>query len=234
MSQPILTARWSNLCVLNFTASASLLQPFLPPGLELEVFRGEHYVSLVAFEQSETKVYGFHAPDFLSFPAVDLRCYVRCGSERGVRLIHRWLPSRVASWFQQLGFRDLCSVAPLEIEVAKAEQTCQVNYRLELPEGHATLGLVGKQPPLMAHPGTMEHHFKEIRWSFGEDRRGDPSYYEIQHPQWFCYPVEDYTVEWDWCAMMGEEWGALQDRRPRSAVLAVGSEVCLFPVMKLE
>ena len=234
MAQPILTARWSNVCILNFAVAPSLLRPHLPPGLELEVFRGEHYLSLVAFEQYDTQVYGFHAPDFLCFPAIDLRGYVRCGSERGVRLIRRWLPSRVAAWFQQLGFRDPCALAPLEVTQQRSPELFQVRYQLELPETRAELGLVGKQPPLMAPPGSLEHHFKELRWSFGEDRRGDPSYYEIQHPQWFCYPVEDCVLDWDWCTVVGKEWEPLQGRSPRSAVLAVGSEVCLFPVTKLE
>lgn len=239
MAQPILTARWSEICILNFPAPGELLAPYVPPGLELEAFRGEYYLSLVAYQQSENQVFGFHTPESLQFPAIDLRCYIRCGSERGIRLIRRWLPSRLASWFQRLGFRDDCTLATLEgssekLPDAESPEQVRVDYSLELEGDRSKLHLEGREPPLMAPPGSLEHHFKEIRWCFGEDRGGQPCYYEIQHPQWFCYPVEGYELDWDWSRICGPEWDVLDDASPRSAVLAVGSEVCLFPNMKLE
>jgi hypothetical protein len=234
MAQPILTARWSNVCILNFPISPEQLAPYLPPGLKAEKFRGETLLSLVAYEQSENQVFGFQIPASLRFPCLDLRCYVRCGTERGTRLIQRWVPSRIGSWFHGLGFRDSCALATLECSRSEDAEEVSMEYSLELDGEKHSLILVGRQPPLMSPPGSLEHHFKEIRWSFGVDRWGEPTYYEIQHPQWFCYPVDGCELNWDWEKIYGKEWDFLNGQRPRSAVLAVGSEVSLFGNMKLE
>ena len=42
-----LTAEWSNLLMLNYAVDPALLRRFVPPGVELDEFEGETYVSLV-------------------------------------------------------------------------------------------------------------------------------------------------------------------------------------------
>src|SRR5216117_1464383 len=87
-----LTAEWKNLVMLNYSVNASLLEPLVPAGTELDMFEGKTYVSLVGFEFNRTRVLGFAVPFHQNFEEVNLRFYVRRGSKRGVVFIRELVP----------------------------------------------------------------------------------------------------------------------------------------------
>jgi hypothetical protein len=49
MVKTFLKARWENLIMANYVIDAELLMPFLPKGVELDLYDGKAYVSLVGF-----------------------------------------------------------------------------------------------------------------------------------------------------------------------------------------
>src|SRR5512141_1748910 len=97
-----LTAEWNNLLMLNYAVDASLLEPFVPAGTELDAFDGKTYLSLVGFEFNRTRVLGFAVPFHQNFEEVNLRFYVRRGSKRGVvfirELVPRYAVAAIARW----------------------------------------------------------------------------------------------------------------------------------------
>src|SRR5438270_13540279 len=84
MPVPFLTARWSNLCLLSYAVPPTLLENRLPAGLELDTRDGQAFVSLVAFDFLDTRVFGIPWPGYRNFAELNLRFYVRQGEERGV------------------------------------------------------------------------------------------------------------------------------------------------------
>src|SRR5450432_3678461 len=88
MKKPFLTARWTNLAMLTYRLDPALLQPFVPPGCSLDLIDGSAFASLVAFDFSDTRVFGIQWPGFINFPEINLRFYVRhhdqTGEHRGV------------------------------------------------------------------------------------------------------------------------------------------------------
>jgi len=234
MTQPFLTARWQNLVLLNFVVPPVLLRPRLPPGLEVELYRGDAFVSLVAFDFLETRVKGIAWPGHVDFPEINLRFYVRCGPERGVVFVREWVPRRMIAWIARHLYDEPYSYAPMESAVEKDGARITVEHQLHLDGRTHRLRVPGREPPLMAPPGSLEDHFKEHRWGFGVDRRGQPTYYEVQHPRWFCHPVEEVELDWSWGDVYGPDWAFLDGQQPDSAILAVGSEVQVFPRNDLE
>jgi len=81
----------------------------------------------------------------------------------------------------------------------------------------------------MPEPDGVEQFFKEHQWGFGRTRRGATLRYEVRHPVWDLYPITDHRIDLDWAALYGPEWAVLQDARPDSTVLAVGSPVAVYP-----
>jgi len=73
MSSPFLTASWRNLLMINFEASTSLLQPYLPRHTELDTWNNTHYVSLVGFLFQDTRLRGISFPLHRTFEEVNLR-----------------------------------------------------------------------------------------------------------------------------------------------------------------
>src|SRR5687767_14202762 len=94
MPRPFLTARWANLILAQYAVPADRLRPFLPPGVGLDSWRGEHFVSLVGFQFLDTRVLGVSWPGYRAFPEWNLRIYVRRGDQRGVCFVLEFVPSR--------------------------------------------------------------------------------------------------------------------------------------------
>src|SRR5262249_1258061 len=91
-----LTAEWLSLVLLNYAVPASIIEPFVPRGTQLDLWRGEAYVSVVGFLFPNTRVRGVAIPFHRAFEEVNLRCYVKravAGEERrGVTFIRELVP----------------------------------------------------------------------------------------------------------------------------------------------
>lgn len=229
MPRAFLKARWSNLALLNFAVPHELLEARLPPELTLDWLDGKAWVSLVAFDFGEPEVKGVRWPGQPSFPEIDLRFYVRCGPERGVVHVREYVPRRTVAWVARWAYHEPFVSAPMSSQVKRAGDRLRVEHALHLGGRVNRLAVEAIDPPLMVPPGSLEHHFKELRWSFGRDREGRSTFYEVEHQPWFVYRLKHVEMDWDWEAAYGPEWAFLNGRDPDSAVLAVGSEVTIYP-----
>jgi hypothetical protein len=111
---------------------------------------------------------------------------------------------------------DGCKVVTAEYTVSRGGRTHR-------------LAAVGDQPAVRPAPGSLEHFLKEQSWGFGATRVGKLLQYEVTHPEWDIYPIRSFTVEVDWAALYGAEWGVMTGREPASVMLAAGSAVNVFP-----
>ena len=57
-----LTARWEHLILANYAMPQAVLEPYLPPGAQLDLRDGEAFASLVAFHFLDTRVLGVPWP----------------------------------------------------------------------------------------------------------------------------------------------------------------------------
>ncbi len=229
MARPFLTARWTNLAIVTYAVPPSLLEPRLPPGLELDTRDGEAFVSLVAFDFCDTRVFGCRWPGYCNFPELNLRYYVRCGADRGVMFIREFVRQRLICWVANVWYCENYRAAPTVSTVRDEPERVTMELRLTYGgEGHG-LAVTGRKPAVVPPENSVEHFFKEQRYGYGVDRRGRAVRYEVRHPVWKTYPVESYQVEFDWGLVYGPEWKLLHSRLPCSVLLAAGSEVVVFP-----
>ena len=61
MLKYFLRAKWKNIIMANYAVDPAVLEPYLPPGTELDYFGGRTYVSLVGFLFADTRI--FRVPD---------------------------------------------------------------------------------------------------------------------------------------------------------------------------
>ncbi len=91
-----LTAEWRHLVMLNFEIDPRILDKRIPTGVELDLWNGQAYVSIVGFRFLNTKLLGIPIPFHRNFTEVNLRFYVRrqTGNEwrRGVVFIKEIVP----------------------------------------------------------------------------------------------------------------------------------------------
>ena len=97
--RPFLTACWRHLVMLNFTADPALLEPYVPPGTQLDFHDGRTFLSIVGFRFLNTRILGIPIPFHTNFDEVNLRFYVRretpAGPRRGVVFIREIVPRAI-------------------------------------------------------------------------------------------------------------------------------------------
>lgn len=228
MALPFLSARWSNLFLLTYAVPPELLMPRLPPGLALDTRDGQAFVSLVAFDFLDTRVLGIPWPGFRNFAELNLRFYVRRGTERGVMFVREFVPQRLVSWVARTLYNEPYRAAPLHSTTHALPDRVMIEHRLRWAGKTHTISATGARPPILPPETSAEHFFKEHQWGYGLTHRGKLLRYEVSHPFWQIYPLQSYRVELDWVSVYGPEWALLGKMQPYSTVLAVGSPVQVF------
>ncbi|KEO84622.1 YqjF family protein [Tumebacillus flagellatus] len=101
---------WADLCFLHYAFDPDMLRPHLPAGMELDVFDGRAYVSIVPFYMKRIRLR--LEPDFLSmhFGELNLRTYVTVNGRPGVYFwsidADSWLGSVMAKLIYHLPYHD--------------------------------------------------------------------------------------------------------------------------------
>src|SRR5207244_5466347 len=130
MAWTFLTARWSNLVLLNYVVPPAVLEKRLPAGLELDTRDGEAFVSLVAFDFLQTRVLGVPWPGYRNFAELNLRFYARRHGERGVVFIREIVPQRLVAWIARALYNEAYVAAPLVSTIQETADTLTATRRL--------------------------------------------------------------------------------------------------------
>jgi uncharacterized protein YqjF (DUF2071 family) len=242
-----LTAHWSNLCLLTYAVPPALLLNRVPSGLVLDTRAdlgppcGESaataggpaaFVSLVAFDFTDTRVLGVSWPGYRCFPEVNLRFYVRdpATDERGVCFVREFVPWRLVAWIARGLYGEPYVATRMSSCVSQAAGQLIVEHQLKIAGRTNRLSVIASSQTYTPDAAGVEHFFKEHRWGFSCGRRpGTCVRYEVSHPTWTCHRVERYELDWDWGLTYGPEWSILTGVMPCSVVLAQGSRIAVSP-----
>lgn len=219
-----LTARWTNLFLATFPAPEELLRPRLPAGLDLDRRDGMCFVSLVAFDFLQTRVFGIAWPGYRDFPEVNLRFYVRKGDQRGVMFLRELVPKRLVAWVARRFYHEPYQAARMTSRVVESADAIETEHSIEMGGRTHRLRAVGNKPGIVPDAESLEHFFKEHEWGFGVVR-GRLMRYHVQHPIWSIYPIREWEIDIDWAKLYGPEWSVMQNQSPISVLLAAGSPV---------
>jgi uncharacterized protein YqjF (DUF2071 family) len=226
---PFLTARWTNLAMLTYEVPPSLLEPALPPGCELDMLGENAFVSLVAFDFSNTRVLGIPWPGFRNFAEVNLRFYVRHQGCRGVCFLREFIGKRTIARIARLFYNEPFHVTPVTSHIEHGEEQITVRREIILSGHKYWVQVQAGANATLQQSNSAEHFIREQEWGFGTSRGGDLLRYRVEHPAWETHAVHSFNLNWDWSAIYGPRWALLQDRQPISVMLVAGSAIRLFP-----
>jgi uncharacterized protein YqjF (DUF2071 family) len=229
MRRKFLTARWCNLILANFAIPEELLRPLVPPGCELDRRDGACWGSLVGFQFLGTRVLGIGWPGFRNFPEWNLRFYVNHEGKRGVCFVREFVPQWTVATIARTLYNEPYHSARMTMDVKELPDTLTATYTVKWADRIHSLHAVGEKPAIRPAPESLEYWFKEHSWGFGTSRRGKLIRYEVNHPEWDVYPVREFAFDVDWALLYGPEWARMNGVAPASTVLAVGSEISVYP-----
>ena len=111
-----LKANWENIIMVNYEIDQEILLPFLPKGVELDLFDGKAFVSLVGFMFKNTKIFKVPIPYFGNFEEINLRFYVQrkegTNIKRGVVFINETIPYPIVAWMANKLYKEHYTVVP--------------------------------------------------------------------------------------------------------------------------
>ena len=230
--KPFLTAKWTNLIFFSYAVSDATLAPYLPSGLTLDRWDGRAFVSLVAFDFSETRIRGLAVPNLpglRDFPELNLRFYVRQGERRGVMFVREFVPSPLVAGLGRLWYSEPYSAAKLTHTTTPDGAGGRVERHTLVWQGtEQYLSVCVQGQPQAPGPEDFSPWITEQEWGFGRGRGDVPTRFRVMHPAWRTLPVISCENTLDFTALYGDRWHFLRDRAPDSVIFAEGSAVSVF------
>jgi len=231
MSFTFLTATWRKLIMAQYEVSPALLRKCLPPGLELDLYQGRCFVSLVGFLFDRVRILGVPIPFHTRFEEVNLRFYVRRPmpggtSRRGVIFLSEIVPKPAITLVANILYGEAYSTAPTAHTWRNlSPRTLEVDYEWKHRGLWQRVGVRALNHPLPMPPNSLEEFITEHYWGYTPTRAGGTAEYAVQHPRWQIYPVRQYRIACDFGSLYGPDFADLTNRSPDHILLAEGAPV---------
>ncbi len=228
MSGKFLSAEWRKLVIFNYEVDPSVLLPYLPTHTVLDTFNSKHFISLVGFHFTNTKVMGIKWPWHTNFLEVNLRFYVKrqVNGEwrRGVVFIREIVSKRLITFIANTMYKENYTSLGLSADVAETPEGLSVKYAV-MKNGPQIFGAQAADQCWAFKKGTIEEFITEHYYGYTKASEIKTIEYGVEHPPWSCYPVKYYFLNFDFEAIYGEEFAFLNKRKPAGVLLAEGSEI---------
>ena len=222
-----LQAEWRKLAIANYEIDPSLLQESVPLGTELDLWQSRCYVSLVGFMFLNTKLLGMKVPFHINFEEVNVRFYVRRYEDkewkRGVVFIKEIVPKPAITFVANTIYRENYETLAMAHRWEERPTHREVEYRWKKKgQWHSFAVKAGLKPAPMEE-GSETEFITEHYWGYAKAGAANTVEYEVTHPRWQAYDVEEYQLSVDFGAVYGPNWSMLTGREPASVMLAEGS-----------
>jgi uncharacterized protein YqjF (DUF2071 family) len=236
MRRAFLTAEWNNLIMANYQVEPDILLPLLPYKTELDVYNGNHYVSLVGFLFANTRLLGARIPFHVNFEEVNLRFYVRCYDngewKRGTVFIKEIVPKPAISLVANSVYHEKYQTLPMRHFFQDGASTIHLGYEWKFRKIWNRIEATVSKPPHPLVPGSEEEFITEHYWGYSRYNDHTSFQYQVQHPSWKIFPVLEHVIECDFAGLYGSRFSSLASIKPKVFV-ARGSAIGVFPKQRL-
>jgi uncharacterized protein YqjF (DUF2071 family) len=240
--RPFLTATWRYLAMLNYEVPPALLDPLVPVGTELDAWGGVTMASMVGFRFLDTRVLGVPIPGHRDFDEVNLRFYVRRRGEdgswrRAVVFVREFVPRRaiatVARWLYNEPYTAVPIRHDVEMERAADGESGRAAYAWALAGRWHHLEVRTRGRPMIPDAASEAAFISEHYWGYTVQRDGGSKEYRVAHPPWRVWDAVEAQFDCDVRSVYGAGFAECLSMRPRSAFLAEGSTVTVYPGERL-
>ena len=228
--QPVfLTTDWRSLAMLNYEIDPAVLEPYVPYGTELDTWNGKHYISVVGLLFVDTRLYGVPVPFHRDFEEINLRFYVRRETagevRRGVVFVKEIVPKPAITTVARLFYNENYVTMPTSHSIEHDGSSMSVAYRWKQPNFTHGLDVRAEGSPVLLQDDTEEEFIAEHYWGYAAQRDGGTLEYEVEHPRWRVWRIQDAALNCDVERLYGSEFAPYIGSAPASTLLAEGSPV---------
>jgi uncharacterized protein YqjF (DUF2071 family) len=242
MSAPkkqFLAAQWINLLMLNYEVDPEILRSYIPPGTELDLWKGKALVSMVGFLFQNTRVWGIQWPLHVNFEEVNLRFYVKHfdGREwkRGAVFINELVPKPLIATIANVLYKEHYKAMPMRHSINQLDDN-KTRYLYEWHSDGKWDGKLGgtvsnKLSPIA--PDSAEEFIFEHYWGYNKVGKKKTNEYQVEHVRWNAGQVIDPIFEADITHLYGAKFEPFLKKKPYSAFFADGSDVIVRAAGKI-
>lgn len=224
-----LTTEWRHLAMLNYGIDPDVLEPYLPPGTEIDIWNGTCLVTVVGLLFRDTRLLGVPIPFHRDFEEINLRFYVRrevAGeSRRGVVFVKEIVPKPAITLVARTCYNENYITMPTKHEIIDDGKALSVSYQWRQADYPHRLQVNAEGAPTLIQDGSDEEFIAEHYWGYTLQRDGGTLEYEVEHPRWRVWPVSDAALDCDVERLYGPQFAEYITATPASALLAEGSPV---------
>ena len=237
--RPFLTARWESLVLLNYACPRALLDPLVPAGTRLDSWDGEALISLVGFLFRDTRVRGLAIPFHTTFEEVNLRFYVLRETPEGERrravvFIREIVPKAAIAFVARTIYGEPYRAVPMSHEVALDANTGgTAEYRCRHAGGEFRMAATVAGAARASPAGSEAEFITEHYWGYTRRRYGHTTEYRVEHPRWALWSAPSASFSGPAASLYGPSFAEILSAPPRSAFVAVGSDVAVYPGRRL-
>lgn len=228
MTKTFLQAEWRKLVMANYAVDKKLLENYLPPKTEIDLWNDICYVSLVGFMFNDTKIKGFKIPFHINFEEVNLRFYVRYKDngdwKRGVVFIKEIVPKPALTFVANTLYKEKYETMPMSHSWITSDDNLTVEYKWKKGSWNSLKVITDKKTSLIKSD-SEEEFITEHYWGYTKVSNEKTLEYGVEHPKWEVYQTKDYSIDVDFANIYGQEFNFLTSEKPESVFLAEGSEI---------
>ena len=214
--------------MLNYVVAPEFLLPFVPAGTVLDQWRGHTWLSIVGFRFLHTRVLGVPIPLHRHFPEVNLRFYVRGTRDprRAVVFLREIVPRRAIVVTARMLYNEPYAARRMHAQAPATPEDlpARVAYGWHHHGRWHRFGATPSGPAQLIQADTDEEFIAEHYVGYTRQRDGGTVAYEVRHPRWRVWPVQDVVCDVDLAGEFGGAGSAITGS-PASAFLAEGSAV---------
>lgn len=224
-----LKARWENIVMINYIVPPSLLLPYLPKGIELDLFENNAYVSLVGFMFKKTKLFNIPIPYFGNFEEINLRFYVKRKNDnqlkRGVVFINETVPYKIVAYLANKLYHESYSTVSTKHRWEFTSELKKIDYQWKIRKNWNRIYVEAKKSSYTILKGRLEEFIYEHYYGYAKINDHETEEYKIHHPSWRVNDVLLSDIQCDFKAMYGSSFECLNTIKPQSVFIAEGSDV---------
>jgi uncharacterized protein len=232
-----LRAEWRKLALANYDIDPEILKPHVPFGTELDVWEGRCYVSVVGFMFLNTKLLGVPVPWHTNFVEVNLRFYVRRMYEgewrRGAVFISEIVPRHAITMVANILYNEHYRTMPMRHSWLIGADTIKTDYSLQHQKKWHNFEVTAVAQATEILVGSEAEFITEHYYGYTSQGKKHTTEYEVRHPRWEQYEVQQYKINMDFEQLYGPAFGVLNEIQPISVMLAEGSKIEVMGKLEL-
>jgi uncharacterized protein len=224
-----LKAKWENIIMANYAMEPAILIPYLPKGVELDLYNGKAYVSLVGFMFKETKLFNIPIPRLGTFEEINLRFYVVRKEmneiKRGVVFVNETIPYKAVAWMANKLYKEHYTAIPTRHlwKIENEIKTIKYEWKIDNEWNNIEVQALTKSDTMTND--SFEAFIFEHYYGYTKINDNATEEYKIKHPSWKINKVMNIKIDCNFNKMYGEAFEYLGKVEPESVFIAEGSAI---------